>query len=111
MDIDTYLKQIPSHRRVRFDQIMQIISELYPDASLSMKYKMPTFEYRQGWVAVANQKSYISLYTCMEQHIADFKRLYPGIKTGKGCLNFRDRDSIPLNDLALVVKNALEYEY
>lgn len=86
---------------------MNLIKELYPDAEESMKYKMPTYTTAQGWVAVANQKSYISLYTCSSEHLASFKAAHPGIKTGKGCINFRDKDPIPLEDLKPVIHSAV----
>jgi len=36
-----------------------------------------------GWVAIANQKHYVSLYTCGYHHIERFKQRCPRIKTGK----------------------------
>ena len=59
-------------------------------------------------MALANQKHYLSLYTCAPAHIAEFKARHPGIKTGKGCINFRDRDPLPLEDIAQVVRHAIE---
>lgn len=111
MDLDSYLKQIPQPRRERFDAIRGLIAGLYPRARESMRYKMPTFELDDGWIAIANQKRYISVYTCSAEHIAGFKRRHPTIKTGTGCINFRDRDDLPLEDLEPVVKNALEFRH
>ena len=65
----------------------------------TMTYKMPTYRVGAGWVAIANQKHHVSLYTCGPHHIEDFKARYPGIKTGKGCINFRDKDELPVADL------------
>ena len=72
-----------------------------------MKYKMPTFERQNNWVALANQKNYISLYTCAAQHLEQFKTQHPNIKTGKGCINFRDTNEIPLYDLEEVIHSAM----
>jgi hypothetical protein len=60
-------------------------------------------------VALASQKNYISLYTCSAENIATFKEKYGTIKTGKGCINFRDKDEIPLSDLDSVIQNAMEF--
>ena len=76
-----------------------------------MRYKMPTYEYQEGWVAIANQKQYISIYTCSAEHIAEFKKKHPEIKTGKGCVNLRDGNEIPLVDLETVIRNAMEYRH
>ncbi|MEH6346948.1 MAG: DUF1801 domain-containing protein [Bermanella sp.] len=119
MKMASYLKEIPLHRTERFDAILGLIKEMYPSAMESMKYQMPTFEniednqsgVKPGWIALANKKSYLSLYTCMEAHITPFKVLHPQIKTGVGCINFRDKDDIFLADLKVVIKSAMEYQH
>jgi hypothetical protein len=69
-----------------------------------MTYKMPTYKVRSVWVPLANQKHYVSLYTCGAEHLAEFKARYPQIKTGKGCINFKMNDTIPLAALKKVVR-------
>lgn len=108
MEIDEYLRSIPENRIAKFNSIIELVKLMYPMASLSMKYKMPTFTQGSAWVAVANQKNYISLYTCSAEHLTSFKVKHPKIKTGKGCINFQDRNEIPINDLKLVIKSAME---
>lgn len=88
--------------------IHDLILRLYPDASVDMSYKMPTFSFGDGWVALANQKNYISLYTCSASHLEPYKRKYPQQKTGKGCINFRERDEIHLDALESVIVHAIE---
>ena len=110
-DLKTYLAQIPEERKPRFENLRKLIISLYPQAEESMRYKMPTYEYGEGWVALANQKSYISLYTCSAEHITDFKARHPKIKTGKGCINFKNSDEIPEQDLKAVIKNAMEFRH
>ena len=104
-----YLRSCPPARRVRLKQIHDLIVELFPQARADMAYRMPTYHLGEGWVAVANQKHYISLYTCGYHHIEGFKARHPGIKTGKGCINFRDRDELPLADLKEVIRHAIEH--
>lgn len=119
MEMEKYLKQVPQHRVERFHSILNLIKEMYPPATQSMKYKMPTFENisdnnqanKPSWIALANKKSYLSLYTCMEMHLASFKTLHPQIKTGVGCINFRDKDDVFLEDLRAVIKSAMEYQH
>ena len=106
-----YLANISEGRKQRLNSIRRLVRELYPTAVESLRYKMPTFEYESGWISVANQKNYVSVYTCMSDHIAGFKKLHPEIKTGGACINFRDRDSIPFDDLKPVVCSALEYRH
>ena len=110
MTIDEYMAGVPRGRRGRMEGIIGRIRAWFPDARISMKYKMPTFETGRNWVAVGNQKYYVSLYTCSEEHIAPYIEKHPGTRCGKGCINFRDRDEIDFEDLKEVVTYALRGE-
>lgn len=70
---------------------------------------MPTCKNGGTWVALANQKQYISLYTCSASHLESYKQKYPQQKTGKGCINFRDSDEIHYDDPELVIRHAIKY--
>lgn len=111
MELEDYISEIPRFREKRFQSLRNLILALYPTASESMRYKMPTYEFKDGWVALANQKNYLSLYTCSYEHIAKFKEEHPKFKTGKGCINFRDKDDIPLDSLKDVIKSAMEFRH
>ncbi len=108
-EVEKYLNSVPSKRAERFNNLHLLILELYPDAVLDMKYKMPTYQVGDGWVALANQKNYISLYTCGYHHIESFKENNPGIKTGKGCINFKDADDFPTKDIKQVIVHAMQH--
>ena len=107
-EVEAYFSAIPDPRQEIVATLHQMIMQLYPQAELDMRYRMPTYHVDAGWVAVANQKHYVSLYTCGYHHISDFKARHPEIKTGKGCINLRDRDPLPLEDLRAVVRHAIE---
>jgi len=105
--LEDYLDKQRGARGRRLREIHALIERLYPDAEVSMKYRMPTFEWNGGWVAIANQKHYVSLYTCAAEHLNEFRHAHPEIRTGKGCINLRDGDELPVEDLALVVRSAM----
>jgi uncharacterized protein YdhG (YjbR/CyaY superfamily) len=105
--VKDYFEKIPESRKPGIQSLHDIILDEFPEATVDMTYKMPTFRYKEGWVAVANQKSYISLYTCGYHHIKDFKETFPKIKTGKGCINFREKDILPLDEIRKVIKHAI----
>ncbi|MEM7017720.1 MAG: DUF1801 domain-containing protein [Pseudomonadota bacterium] len=106
--IQNYLDNTPEERQGMVLELHDLITSVYPQADVDMKYKMPTYQVGEGWVAVANQKNYVSLYTCSAQHIEQFKARHPHIKTGKGCINFKPNKPLPLDDIADVVKHAIE---
>ncbi|MCU7930043.1 MAG: DUF1801 domain-containing protein [Candidatus Thiodiazotropha sp. (ex Codakia rugifera)] len=105
--IQDYLDRIPEARRKKVNKLHSLILKCFPKATVDMQYKMPTYRYGEGWVAIANQKNYVSLYTCSAQHLEEFRRTHPGIKTGKGCINFRMKDEIPEAAVQKVVEHAM----
>jgi uncharacterized protein YdhG (YjbR/CyaY superfamily) len=108
-DIAEYLAAVPESRRLLLDTMHSLIIRLYPEASVDMRYKMPTYHVGDGWVAIANQKNYVSLYTCGAHHLAQFRKKHPKIKTGKGCINFKPTDELPMTDVEAVVRHAIEH--
>lgn len=105
--VEDYLDRQPGARGRRLREMRTLIEHLYPDVEVSMKYRMPTFEWNGGWVAIANQKHYVSLYTCSSEHLEVFRIAHPEIRTGKGCINLRDIDEVSIEDLAPVVRSAM----
>lgn len=57
-------------------------------------------------MSLANQKRYVSLYTCDARHLASFKARHPEIRTGKTCINFTPGTGIPA-DTAEVIRSAM----
>jgi len=108
LSLEEYMQKVPWERMERFTELLYRIKAWFPESELSMKYKMPTFELEGNWVAIANQKNYISVYTCSFEHIEPYVEKHPEIKRGKGCLNFRDKDGIDYDDLRQVVENAIK---
>ena len=105
--VKSYFDAVAATRRERLVTLHELILHLFPDICVSMRYKMPTYELNDGWVAIANQKHHIAVYTCSAAHIVEFKQHHPEIKTGKGCINFRDRDVLPLQALEQVIVHAI----
>jgi len=109
-EVDDYIQSIRKQRYDRFMSIHQLIIQRYPGATIDMSYRMPTYRIGDAWVALANQKQYISLYTCSASHLESYKQKYPQQKTGKGCINFRDSDEIHYDELESVIRHAIEFE-
>ena len=107
--VNDYIQSISDQRLDRYMSIHNLILKLYPDAFVDMSYKMPTYKAGDGWVALANRNNYISLYTCGASHLESYKKTQPQQKTGKGCINFRERDVIHLDDLETVIMHAVSH--
>ena len=108
-DVQRYLDALPEERKPLFAKLQDLILGLYPKAEVVIWYGMPTFRARRGWVALANQKNWVSLYTNSPHHIAAFKAKHPKFKTSKACINFRPADPFPAADIKQVVRHAIEH--
>ncbi len=108
-EVAAYLAAVPQDRKALVNALHEMVLRLYPGAHVDMHYRMPTYRVGDGWVAIANQKRYVSLYTCGYDHIRRFKARCPGIRTGKGCINLRTGDDIPWPELESVVRHAIDH--
>jgi len=108
-DVQAYFDAVPENRLPRLQKLHDLVLECFPEATVDMTYKMPTYRYGEGWVAIANQKNYVSLYTCSVEHLAEFKQQYPTYKTGKGCINFRAKDDLPEAAIKTVIQHAIQH--
>lgn len=106
-EVKRYFDAVPERRRNHISNLHNLILECFPDCIVDMRYKMPTYTRAGGWVAVANQKNYVSLYTCGAAHLKTFKTKHPDYKTGTGCINFRQSDAIPAADVKAVIRHAI----
>jgi len=107
-EVKAYFENVPDARKRLVNTLHDIIMECYPQATVDLRYRMPTYSWKDGWVAVANQKAYVSLYTCGAHHLEKFRSEHPDYRTGKGCINFRQRDEIPTQAVREVVRHAIE---
>ena len=106
-EVAEYFKAVPRMRKAQIETLHAAIMQSFPKATVDMTYKMPTYRYGDGWVALANQKKYVSLYTCGPQHLESFRKKFPDYKTGKGCINFREKDEIPVEAVKAVIRHAI----
>ncbi len=105
--VAAYFDGVPESRKPHVNKLHLLVTKRFPDVVLNMKYKMPTYCYGKGWVAIANQKNHVSLYTCSALHLAEFKKAFPQYKTGAGCINFREKQEIPEAAVIRVIEHAM----
>ena len=102
-----YIDSLPQQRRERVLALQKMILQVAPDATIDMHYKMPTYHVGDQWVAMASQKFYISLYTCKRENIQHFRDACPGVRTGQGCINFKDKDELAESAIKAVISTSL----
>jgi uncharacterized protein YdhG (YjbR/CyaY superfamily) len=103
-----YIDAIPQEKKALYQQLERVILELYPDVEIKFSYQIPLYKLGKRWVGLGIWKRGVSLYTDGPHHIAEFKRRNASIKTGKGSINFSLTDDIPIEDVRLVIRSAIE---
>jgi uncharacterized protein YdhG (YjbR/CyaY superfamily) len=95
--VDEYLGKLDSERRAALTQVRSLIVETVPEAVETMRYRMPTYDYKGAMLcAFASQKQYMSLY--VEPRILDGHRWeLQHLNLGKSCIRFRRLDQLPLD--------------
>lgn len=102
-----YLARVPAARRERALALHGLILSLFPQAVVSMEYRIPTYRLGANFVAWGSTQRHLAVYTCSAERIAGFCNRHPEVQGRLGSLRFRDSQRLPLADLAQVVRNAL----
>ena len=103
-----YIDAVPEEKKALYRQLESAILELYPDVEIGFSYQIPMYRLGKRWVGLGIWKGGVSIYTDGPHHIAEFKRRNASIKTGKGSINFRLTDEIPIDDVKFVIRSAIE---
>ena len=109
LSYESYLSSLPAERRDEIERVWQVMRENVPAGyteQISQKYL--TFMAGDEWyLALANQKNYISLYLCSIYVFPELKARLDNsgkkLKCGKGCINFKRAEDLPLDTLGEIV--------
>ena len=87
-------------RRVKVEEIRQIVKDKAPDITEGINYKMLSYGEKDNIVFHLNaQKNYVSFYVGDTAKIDPTGELLEGINCGKGCLRFKK--SLAISDTRL----------
>lgn len=121
--VDDYLDAMPPERREQLRPVLETIrSHLPPGYEEVMAWGMVAWQVPlERWpdtyngkplllAALANQKSYLSLYLNSTYAIPELKRLLDDsgrpLRMGKSCINFRRADELPLDAVGEIVRRS-----
>ena len=106
---DDFIAALPVERQQPAMQVWQLVRQAVP-AGYTEHIGPKYLEFRAGpemCIALANQKSYLSLHLvpmylmpALQEQLA---AAAPRLKMGKGCLNFKTVEELPLDALAEVI--------
>ena len=104
-----YLASLPPERRDAVESVWRTVRENMPKGfTEEITPKFLTFKADNEWfIALANQKNYISLYLCSIYIFPELKAKLDNsgkkLKCGKSCINFKHAEDLPLETIAEIV--------
>ena len=104
-----HLDGLPAERRGEVERVWRVVREHAPGGyveEIGPKY-LTLMAGKEMYVALANQKNYISLYLLPIYVFPELKAKLDasleGVKCGKSCVNFKRADDLPLDVIGEVV--------
>lgn len=106
---DEFIAALPAERQQPAVQVWQLVRQAIPGGYT--EHIGPKFlEFRAGpemCIALANQKSHLSLHLVPMYLMPNLREQLtaaaPKLKMGKGCVNFKKTEELPLDALAQVI--------
>lgn len=105
-----YIDSVQDDRRSLMLHLNAIIQEVYPSLEPVIWYGLLAYRKSKGWrnwVALGYRKDGVTLFT-NGSHADQFKTRHPEVQTGKGSLRFKPGDTLPVEDIKLLIRNSIE---
>jgi hypothetical protein len=110
LSYEQYLANVQAERRAEVERVWNVVRESMPDGyAEEIGAKFLSYKAGEDWyVALANQKNYISLYMIPLYVFPEVKAKFDKaaskkLKCGKGCVNFLRADELPLEVIGEIV--------
>ena len=103
--VEEYLAGLPAEQRAALDKLRATIQAAAPDATDGISYAMAAFKYGdRGLVCYAAFKDHYSLFPMSKQVIEDNREQLGPRATGKGTIQFRYDERLPVALVKKIVK-------
>lgn len=107
-EVDAWINALDTADRHLYDTIEAVILGTGLVDEIAFSYKLPTFTHGKHPVTVSKWKGGISMSVRDAEPIEAFKTKHPDITGGKISLQFRRDGEVPRQDLADLVRAALD---
>jgi uncharacterized protein YdhG (YjbR/CyaY superfamily) len=105
--IDGYLATLPPEEKAALSKIRRMVKASAPQATETISYGMPTFEYHGHLVAFAAFKKHLSLFTMSGAYIEQHESELANYEVSKGTIHFTADKPIPQSLVRKVVKDRM----
>ena len=107
-EIATYAESVPENHREHFRVLQDLIDELVPDSTASLKWGTISYDLDGSLFALSANKKHVNLYILTLGLLAEFKDELAGIPQSKCVLRFTPKAELPLDTLRRVMTVAVE---
>ena len=107
-DVQEYIESAGEEKQQLYRRLETIIKDLYPEVRSVMSSQIPTYRAKFGWIALGYWDEGVSLYTDGPQHVAEFRKAHPDVKSGKTHIDLKSGDDVSDADLSDVIRLAIE---
>jgi hypothetical protein len=116
LSYEQYLARLPADRRADVDEVWRLVREnIQSGYTEEIGPKILSFKAGNHWyVALANQKNYISLHLMTVYAFPKLRKKLEtatNLKMGKGCINFKRAEDLPLETVAEIVAGFKAEDY
>jgi hypothetical protein len=107
--VQGYIEAIDPQNRPLFDRVHGLIMAAYPEATVVLSYKVPTYRVGAHRLNLGVWKHGVSLYGSQGRD-AGFTARHPALRTSKGTIRLRPEDAAGISDaeLTALIRAALE---
>ena len=97
-EVRAYVDGIPAAHRPLFDRLHELILRLYPQAEVSLAYKMPTYRVGDRRIHLAAWRHGVSIYGWNKSQDGGFVERHPALRTSTGTLRVRPEEAAGIDD-------------
>ena len=96
--VRNYIEMIAPEFRPLFDRIERLIFDCFPEATVALSYRMPTYKVGPNRLFVGVWKHGVSIYGWGHGRSDGFISNHPSLKTSKGTIQLRPHDAAGITD-------------
>jgi uncharacterized protein YdhG (YjbR/CyaY superfamily) len=96
--VQAYIDRIAPEHRPLFDRLHRLILVAYPDVTVALSYKMPTYTRGGRRLHMAAWQHGVSIYGWSPGRGDAFASRHPTLKTSKGTIRLRPEDAAEISD-------------
>jgi hypothetical protein len=97
-EVRGYVDGIPAAHRVLFDRLHGLILRTYPDARVSLSYKMPVYRVGDRRIYLGAWQHGVSIYGWDKAADGGFVQRHPAMRTSTGTLRLRPEEAAAIDD-------------